>query len=428
MVWKGTLVRSVSQGLIRSDDIWVIVRLPVPMVLVSCAIRAQPQRYKFNFKGLVMALPILSMTRALLLPCALLLIATPSVAETRSEASARHQRECAAYCSSNSQCQKCSELPGCGLGLTSLKSWTGWGDNWYACRKTDYQLASEQNKATCLEQCAKNARCVMCSELPACGIGFEPIKSYGGAGKNWYSCQQVIPSLDSWPTNSIVTAEHRTLIVSAGGFAGSTEDDGLEWFCEDNFGKLSTKDPSILCIGRHGVPGDNSETVSKEIVRLADEMKRKSGKVPEIILIGKSMGGCKLHHAATGAENASDGPLRARPISLFVGVDMSCQVWRHWQYNQEVTFTPNVSRVFNFVETLDNAQTGYHAVREGATDAVAKAAGITTVVVTTQGYDVGTAKLTTQPLCSTADHGTIDDCAPLLKVILDLVKREAATK
>ena len=43
--------------------------------------------------------------------------------------------ESEAWCQAQSQCATCSTLPGCGQGYSPIESWTGPGQNWYACKK-----------------------------------------------------------------------------------------------------------------------------------------------------------------------------------------------------------------------------------------------------------------------------------------------------
>jgi len=344
----------------------------------------------------------------------LLTLASESVASAWSEASEEAKRDCRRYCDSHSECLKCDTNIGCGLGLKSMESFYRGGDRWFACKKTDYQIASEAHEHACKDFCAATNRCEKCSDVVGCGTtSLEVMKTWGGEGKNWYACQENLPSLGSLPSTAAVTDQHRTLIVSAGGFASSSGDDGLEWFCKDRFKGA----PSVLCIGTWGQPGDNSETVSTKIVALADEMKRRSGVDPKIILIGKSMGGCKLHHAATGAEQASAGPLRARTVPLFIGIDMSCQVAKHWQANDPLKFTPNVTRIYNFIQPNGPTQTGHPAVREGASAEPAMSAGITTVQVTAQGLTTATSTVTATAMCPGVEHSSIDDCPNLLGAV-----------
>lgn len=106
----------------------------------------------------------------------------------RAQASERHQNECQEWCASHSECVKCSDQAGCGIGFESLKSWTGFGRNWQACGQTRRQDASDQHKADCETWCAATAGCEMCSTRPQCGPGYEPLRGWTGYGRNWYAC------------------------------------------------------------------------------------------------------------------------------------------------------------------------------------------------------------------------------------------------
>jgi hypothetical protein len=88
-------------------------------------------------------------------------------------------------------CSQCSRLPGCGVGHKTVKSFTGAGRNWYACKKrTRYQDASRQNQKDCEDWCEENDSCDKCSKNPGCGSGYKRIKKFGGKGKNWYGCRK----------------------------------------------------------------------------------------------------------------------------------------------------------------------------------------------------------------------------------------------
>lgn len=56
--------------------------------------------------------------------------------QTRSEATASNLQACKNWCNANKpQCVKCSSLKNCGIGYKNMKSWTGHGKNYHACRK-----------------------------------------------------------------------------------------------------------------------------------------------------------------------------------------------------------------------------------------------------------------------------------------------------
>lgn len=104
------------------------------------------------------------------------------------QASDEHQRECDEWCRSHPECVKCSKLPGCGGGFYQLESWTGRGRNWFACGER--QQASERNKADCEAWCAANPACAKCDTSFGCGIGYKHLKSFRGPGTNWHACEK----------------------------------------------------------------------------------------------------------------------------------------------------------------------------------------------------------------------------------------------
>ena len=106
----------------------------------------------------------------------------------RDQAGDRHQRDCEAWCRSHTDCIKCSQNVGCGVGFEKLESWTGYGNNWYACGHTARQEAGDQHKADCEAWCQANSGCAMCSTLSGCGQGYTALKSWTGYGRNWHAC------------------------------------------------------------------------------------------------------------------------------------------------------------------------------------------------------------------------------------------------
>lgn len=113
----------------------------------------------------------------------------------RSEASEDHRQACESWCEEHRAdrgCLKCDTRLGCGAGYVQLESWTGYGNNWYACRKegpSGRERASDQNHTDCLAWCdARTPGCVECSQKLNCGIGLERLESWTGYGNNWYAC------------------------------------------------------------------------------------------------------------------------------------------------------------------------------------------------------------------------------------------------
>ena len=101
-------------------------------------------------------------------------------------ASDRNKADCEEWCAGNELCEKCSTLKGCGKDYTSMKSWTGAGTNWHACRKA----GAASNKAACLQWCGESSECQKCSEKYGCGRGYKRIKTFKGPGKNWFACKK----------------------------------------------------------------------------------------------------------------------------------------------------------------------------------------------------------------------------------------------
>ena len=88
--------------------------------------------------------------------------------------------------------------------------------------------------------------------------------------------------------------------------------------------------------------------------------------MPDLVLIGKSMGGCKLHKAAVRLDEEDVD------IDLFIGVDMSCTPRRHYDSyvknkKDEKLFPRHVKSLVNFYQTKEGeAQSGHVAIWQGA--------------------------------------------------------------
>ncbi len=93
---------------------------------------------------------------------------------------------CELWCRDHRECTKCSTKVGCGSGYARLKSWTGKGTNWHACRKS----TSRDNKVECEAWCNTRTDCVKCDTNSACGVGFERLESWTGPGSNWHACAE----------------------------------------------------------------------------------------------------------------------------------------------------------------------------------------------------------------------------------------------
>ncbi len=109
----------------------------------------------------------------------------------RAAESRRHKQECDVWCAANDDCKTCSHLP-CPPPSRNLKSWTGFGDNWYACKKiTPPGTESREHRQACVAWCRNEPTCVRCEPFHPCPPGLGTLRSYRGPGKNWYACGKV---------------------------------------------------------------------------------------------------------------------------------------------------------------------------------------------------------------------------------------------
>lgn len=110
----------------------------------------------------------------------------------RDQASDANHQACQNWCNSHRpECIKCSTLKGCGTGFKNLKSWTGQGKNWHACGHTERREASDANRAACESWCqAHKPTCVFCSTYRNCGNDYDNMKSWTGQGTNWHACKK----------------------------------------------------------------------------------------------------------------------------------------------------------------------------------------------------------------------------------------------
>jgi hypothetical protein len=109
----------------------------------------------------------------------------------RQEASERHKRQCKEWCAQNEECGKCMPLLPCPPGTKKLKSWTGFGKNWYACSKPGHRRrAGQEHRQDCEKWCKANPDCGKCLPVLPCPPGTEKLKGWTGYGKNWYACSK----------------------------------------------------------------------------------------------------------------------------------------------------------------------------------------------------------------------------------------------
>ncbi len=109
----------------------------------------------------------------------------------RQQESGRHHQKCQQWCDANKpDCVYCSKSAGCGSGFQSLKTWKGYGVNWHACGKNRYGRNSEKNEEACIKWCkAHRPPCKKCLSKKGCGKGFTSMKTFGGKGENWFACR-----------------------------------------------------------------------------------------------------------------------------------------------------------------------------------------------------------------------------------------------
>ena len=173
-----------------------------------------------------------------------------------------------------------------------------------------------------------------------------------------------------------------------------------------------------------------SHKLSDNIAELAKAMKKKSGVRPKIILIGKSMGACKLHHAVTGVKGGKRGKLQDMTVDLFIGIDMSCGVDRHFQNGTKdaLFFRNNVKKLLVFYQDKKGeSQTGHRGIYVDK-----KFNPNIHINVNKNSFDLKrelkteTSKMS---LCKNVGHLEIDDCQILLNIVNKLIlKRAGSTK
>jgi hypothetical protein len=107
------------------------------------------------------------------------------------DASRQNKMDCQIWCNKKADCEFCSKKSGCGQGYTSIQSWTGRGKNWYACAKRETRReAGQRHREECHKWCDNNPACFMCSTKTGCGLGYRVLKSWTGRGNNYYACER----------------------------------------------------------------------------------------------------------------------------------------------------------------------------------------------------------------------------------------------
>ncbi|MDX9804862.1 MAG: hypothetical protein RBT87_03410 [bacterium] len=324
---------------------------------------------------------------------------------------------CQKYCAVDPECVKCVKSSTCDFKFEKIKTFKGPGRNYTACKPV-----KSENYEECVKYCDSNYRCDHCDSTMNCGVSFVNIKSFRGKGTNWYACEKIRDINSFWASKVKIKPEHRYLVVANGGYGGLFGHDGIEWFCE----KYLTPEiaPEALCIGAYGRPRTATWMLSENIKNTVMLMEKVTGVRPQVIMLGKSMGGCKLHHAVAGEKGGSRGGLEKLDISLFVGVDMSCQVKRHFEDPEDILeFKSNIKELWNFYQlNVDTSQTGHRAHFEGQPfdDSIH-------INVNVESFDTDkNAKIVKpeKPLCENAAHLNVDECVPLLETIQKLVLKK----
>jgi hypothetical protein len=115
--------------------------------------------------------------------------AGPAYAGTYDRKSKEHEAACNKWCAENKpDCDHCSPMSGCGSGYDTIKSWTGRGKNWHACkRRLSRDQATEAKKKECKTWCDRNPDCEYCSTV-GCKSGMAKMRKWAGRGKNVVAC------------------------------------------------------------------------------------------------------------------------------------------------------------------------------------------------------------------------------------------------
>jgi hypothetical protein len=118
-------------------------------------------------------------------------LAMPAQAGRYKKASQKHKVDCSRWCKGKPECGKCLPLLPCPPGTKKLKSWKGYGKNWYACSKPGYRKRVSKDKLKeCRKWCADHEGCGKCLPTAICPPGTKKLKSWKGYGKNWYACSK----------------------------------------------------------------------------------------------------------------------------------------------------------------------------------------------------------------------------------------------
>ncbi len=234
-----------------------------------------------------------------------------------------------------------------------------------------------------------------------------------------------------YPATSDVKARHQVLLVTLGGASASLGADDIAslatCFTQP---KKPFHDPSVLGVVGHARAGGTlAPVIARRLDELCTVMAEQAGVKPLLIFVGKSLGGCRLH-----AVSELFATRYHYDIDMFVSVDVSCWPWRHFQRFQRTKkkrhariYGAHVKQLYNFYQAIDSLQTGHPALRPGEDDfsrAINFDVNADPVRVDPQGNIV--VESGQPPLCTAADHGTIDTCPSLLKGIKRMIRKRIA--
>ncbi len=325
--------------------------------------------------------------------------------------------ECQKFCGADEDCKLCRKSRFCGPKFRRMKLFSGSrGRSFSACAPV-----KSDNLEACQQFCKDDYRCSFCWPTINCGVGFVNLQSFRGKGTNWYACQKIRSINLVWPKKMRIKPEHRYLVVSVGGYGGIFSHDGIEWFCDVNL--TPEVAPEALCINSYGRPRTATWLLAENIKNTVILMERVTGVKPKVILIGKSMGGCKLHHAIAEDKGGKVTGLGDLDVEMFIGVDMSCTVKRHFEDPDDILeFDRNIKELWNFYQLHpETTQTGHRAHFRGEPFDPA-----IHIDVNNEGFDAKTMKKIPaaspeQVLCDNVSHLNIDNCENLLDTILEMV-------
>jgi len=171
-----------------------------------------------------------------------------------------------------------------------------------------------------------------------------------------------------FPEKSSLTAHHRALIVGLGGSSASSSTDDIATIARAMAVPWNAAHPNkrAACVTGSATPFTPSRWLAERLLEVRRWIRTKSGAFPALVLVGKSMGGCKLHKVA---ERFAEDEIE---VALFVGVDVSCHIARHYDRYASTgrdakTYPATVRSLVSFYQTkAGEAQCGHVALWDGA--------------------------------------------------------------